>query len=36
MQFHTDVLPNGLHILGETNPSARSVALGFLGPHRHT
>ena len=29
MQFHTDVLPNGLRILGETNPSARSVALGF-------
>jgi predicted Zn-dependent peptidase len=29
MQFHTDVLPNGLRIVGETNPSARSVALGF-------
>src|SRR5260370_8129993 len=29
MQFHTDVLPNGLRIVGETSPSARSVALGF-------
>src|SRR5881227_3954823 len=29
MQFHTEVLPNGLTIVGETIPSARSVALGF-------
>ncbi|HKB36547.1 MAG TPA: pitrilysin family protein [Gemmataceae bacterium] len=29
MQFHREVLPNGLTIVGETNPSARSVALGF-------
>src|SRR5262245_37315625 len=29
MQFHTHVLPNGLRIVGETSPSARSVALGF-------
>jgi predicted Zn-dependent peptidase len=29
MQFHTEVLPNGLRIVGETNPSARSVAVGF-------
>src|SRR5438874_3046792 len=30
MQFHREVLPNGLTIVGETNPSARSVALGFF------
>jgi len=30
MPFHTHVLPNGLRILGETSPSARSVALGFF------
>jgi predicted Zn-dependent peptidase len=29
MQFHKEVLPNGLTIVGETNPAARSVALGF-------
>lgn len=29
MPFHTLVLPNGLRIVGETNPSARAVALGF-------
>src|SRR5438874_5399 len=29
MQFHREVLPNGLTIVGETSPSARSVALGF-------
>ncbi len=29
MQFHKHVLPNGLTIVGETIPSARSVALGF-------
>jgi predicted Zn-dependent peptidase len=29
MQFHTHVLSNGLRIVGETSPSARSVALGF-------
>ena len=30
MSFHHHVLPNGLHIIGETSPSARSVALGFF------
>src|SRR5260370_9806910 len=30
MPFHTHVLPNGLRIIGETNPAMRSVALGFL------
>jgi predicted Zn-dependent peptidase len=30
MQFHRQVLPNGLEILGETNPSALSVAVGFF------
>ncbi len=30
MQFHTQTLPNGLRILGETTPSSRSVALGFF------
>src|SRR5438477_1393518 len=29
MQFHREVLPNGLTIVGETNSAARSVALGF-------
>jgi predicted Zn-dependent peptidase len=28
--FHSHVLPNGLCIIGETIPSARSVALGFF------
>lgn len=30
MAFHQKVLANGLQILGETNPSALSVALGFF------
>ena len=30
MPFHSHVLPNGLQIIGETSPSARSVALGFF------
>ena len=30
MTFHTHSLDNGLQIIGETNPSARSVALGFF------
>lgn len=30
MPFHHHVLPNGLQILAETSPSARSVALGFF------
>ena len=30
MQFHRATLPNGLTILGETNPAARSVAVGFF------
>jgi predicted Zn-dependent peptidase len=30
MSFHHHTLPNGLQILGETNPSALSVALGFF------
>lgn len=30
MSFHTHTLPNGLQILGETNASALSVALGFF------
>src|SRR5437667_510559 len=30
MTFHSHVLPNGLQIIGETSPSARSVALGFF------
>src|SRR5437762_924605 len=29
MPFHTQVLKNGLRIVGETIPSARSVSLGF-------
>src|SRR5438552_10273553 len=28
--FHSQRLPNGLQIIGETSPSARSVALGFF------
>jgi predicted Zn-dependent peptidase len=28
--FHSQVLDNGLRIIGETSPSARSVALGFF------
>jgi predicted Zn-dependent peptidase len=28
--FHSHVLDNGLEIIGETSPSARSVALGFF------
>src|SRR6516164_11826378 len=28
--FHHHKLPNGLQIIGETSPSARSVALGFF------
>src|SRR5438552_5717906 len=28
--FHSHVLANGLQIIGETSPSARSVALGFF------
>lgn len=30
MPFHQQVLANGLRIIGETSPSARSVALGFF------
>ena len=30
MPFHSHHLPNGLHCIGETSPSARSVALGFF------
>ena len=30
MPFHQHVLDNGLTIIGETSPSARSVALGFF------
>ncbi len=30
MQFHQANLPNGLTILGETSPAARSMALGFF------
>jgi predicted Zn-dependent peptidase len=30
MPFHTHTLPNGLTVIGETTPSARSVALGFF------
>src|SRR5437667_3452476 len=30
MPFHTHTLSNGLQILGETNPSALSAALGFF------
>lgn len=30
MPFHTHQLPNGLQLIGETSPSARSAALGFF------
>jgi predicted Zn-dependent peptidase len=30
MPFHSHKLPNGLQIIGESSPSARSVALGFF------
>src|SRR5579871_5654898 len=30
MPFHTHTLPNGLQLIGETSPSARSAALGFF------
>lgn len=30
MPFHRQRLPNGLQIIGETSPSARSVAIGFF------
>src|SRR5258708_19367174 len=30
MPFHTHTLSNGLQVLGETNPTALSVALGFF------
>src|SRR5213080_3452947 len=30
MPFHTHKLPNGLQLIGETSPSARSAALGFF------
>jgi predicted Zn-dependent peptidase len=30
VDFHSQALPNGLQIIGETSPSARSVALGFF------
>src|SRR3954471_18186871 len=30
MPFHRHPLPNGLQIIGETSPSARSVAVGFF------
>jgi predicted Zn-dependent peptidase len=30
MAFHSHTLPNGLQIIAETSPSARSVALGFF------
>jgi predicted Zn-dependent peptidase len=30
MPFHHHVLPNGLTIIGESSPSARSVAVGFF------
>lgn len=30
MRFHSHQLSNGLQIIGETSPSARSVALGFF------
>jgi predicted Zn-dependent peptidase len=30
MPFHSHKLPNGLQIIGETSPSARSAALGFF------
>src|SRR5271154_3438377 len=30
MPFHSEKLPNGLQIIGESSPSARSVAVGFF------
>src|SRR5215471_16071837 len=30
MPFHHHMMPNGLQIIGETSPSARSTALGFF------
>src|SRR5215470_19568212 len=30
VHFHHEKLPNGLQIIGEASPSARSVALGFF------
>src|SRR5580693_3025700 len=30
LQFHHHVLANGMNIVGESNPAARSVALGFF------
>src|SRR6266404_7128192 len=30
MPFHSHTLPNGLQVIAETSPSARSVALGFF------
>src|SRR5438876_6078252 len=30
MPFHHHTLPNGLQIIGETSPSAKSVAVGFF------
>jgi len=30
MPFHSHLLANGLQIVGETSPSARSAALGFF------
>ncbi len=30
MPFHSHKLPNGLQLIGETSPSARSAALGFF------
>src|SRR5580704_18451331 len=30
MPFHSQKLPNGLQVIAETSPSARSVALGFF------
>ncbi len=30
MSFHSHTLSNGLQVIGETSPSARSVALGFF------
>src|SRR5215213_3827292 len=30
MPFHSHRLPNGLQLIGETSPSARSAALGFF------
>src|SRR6516165_12564511 len=30
MTFHQQTLPNGLQLIGETSPSAKSVAVGFF------